>query len=281
MKIQLCSVFAITLTMCLFILPTYAVMEYWRYMCWKMDKTIAVIGFTTYSTFGIVERNLFTVIAVYRMAAVCFPIRYKQWSQLRGVVAVIALVSLVVVTLWITAICKQDFNKVDVNDPSTYGMGKVLLYFFLATPIIVTVATYVIMILFIRYKGQRSQRSQRPMSKDQVLLSLGALILTNVLLDVPHIIMHFARVSSTELPFIVLHVIYRAHYAVDPFIFVGLNPHYRQKVLRRVSCWGAPGGNDTSLGPGTTNASIPREAFRVGSFLGESSNRAMEVSQLG
>lgn len=71
--------------------------------------------------------------------------------------------------------------------------------------------------------------------RDQVVKSVSILILMNLLLDVPHVANHLTKASSTDLSYILIHVIYRLHFALDPFIFVGLNAHFRQQVLRYVS----------------------------------------------
>ncbi|XP_037799592.1 uncharacterized protein LOC119594612 [Penaeus monodon] len=166
----------------------------------------------------------------YRMIAVCFPLKYKQWSKWPLVLGIEVSICLSVVLLWVVAIFTQDLDTVEVNDPSSYTMGRVLFYLFLLVPIIITVVAYVTMIAFMRFKG-----SLRTSHRKQVSFGLGILILTNLLLDVPHIAMHLSGVDSKSLPFILIHVIYRLHYALDPFIFVGLNAPYRQRVLRCVS----------------------------------------------
>lgn len=68
---------------------------------------------------------------------------------------------------------------------------------------------------------------------DQISLSLCVLILMNLLLDVPHITMHLMGVNWTEPSFVIVHAIYRLHFALDPVVFVGLNQRYRQKALQR------------------------------------------------
>lgn len=104
-----------------------------------------------------------------------------------------------------------------------------------------------------RQKAEQSS-GMRSTWNEQVNFAVGVLILTNLLLDVPHITVHLLDESSKDLSFILIHVVYRLHLALDPFIFIGLNSHYRRKILRRVvSC--CPGcANFASGALGTTTA---------------------------
>ncbi|XP_063600080.1 uncharacterized protein LOC134776296 [Penaeus indicus] len=231
MKIQLLFFFTTTLTISFVVLPAYAVMDYWRFLCWQGGIIVKLCSFTSYTVLGIIERDVFAVIATYRMIAVCFPLKYKQWSKWRVVLSIEVSICLSVALLWAVAIFTQDLDTVEINDPSSYAMGKVLFYLFLLAPIIITVTAYVTMIAYMRFKG-----SLRTSHRNQVSFGLGVLILTNLLLDLPHIAMHVSGVDSKSLPFILIHVIYRLHYALDSLIFVGMNAPYRQKVLRCVSC---------------------------------------------
>ncbi|XP_047486286.1 uncharacterized protein LOC125037271 isoform X2 [Penaeus chinensis] len=244
MKIQLFFFFTTTLAISFVVLPAYAVMDYWRFLCWQGGIIVKLCSFTTYTVLGIIERNVFTVIATYRMIAVCFPLKYQQWCQRRVVLSIEIAICFCVVLLWAVAIFTQDLGTVEINDPSSYALGRVLFYLFLLVPIIITVVAYVTMIAYMRFK-----KGPRNSHRNQVSFGLGILILTNLLLDVPHIMMHLSGVDSMSLPFILIHVIYRLHYALDPFLFVGMNAPYRQKVLRCVS-FGRLGTRDVpSLSP--------------------------------
>lgn len=95
------------------------------------------------------------------------------------------------------------------------------------------IENYFFLQMMVRRRKAEQNSGLRPSCNDQVNLAVGALILTNLLLDGPHIIVHILAIPSKDLAFILIHVVYRLHIALDPFIFIGLNLHYRRKILRR------------------------------------------------
>ncbi|XP_063587610.1 uncharacterized protein LOC134764866 isoform X2 [Penaeus indicus] len=198
MKIQLGLFFAVLLLLSAMAMPGAVVVEYRSWLCYEEAPTLRIAFVGLYTIAVALERNIFAGIAVYRLVAVCFPQKYKVLTRWKVVTVVETLICLGVLVLWIPIFLKQMMVR--------------------------------------RYKAKESS-GLRPSYNDQVNVAVGAVILTNLLLDGPHIIVHILGIPSTDLAFILIHVVYRLHTALDPFIFIGLNLHYRRQVLRRaVTC---------------------------------------------
>lgn len=235
MKIQLGLFFTFLLLLCAVAMPGAVVVEFRSWLCWEESPALR-LGFVGLYTIAVaLERNIFAVIALYRLVAVCFPQKYKVLSRWAVVTAVDACVCAGVLALWIPIFLRQDAQAVDLNNPSSYSMGLVLYYMVFLFPIFVCVFAYAILIIVMMVRRRKAEQNSglRPSCNDQVNLAVGALILTNLLLDGPHIIVHILAIPSKDLAFILIHVVYRLHIALDPFIFISLNLHYRRKILRR------------------------------------------------
>ncbi|XP_047469939.1 uncharacterized protein LOC125025771 isoform X2 [Penaeus chinensis] len=194
MKIQLGLFFAVLLLLCAVAMPGAVVVEYQSWLCYEEAPNLRIAFVGLYTIAVALERNIFAGIAVYRLVAVCFPQKYKVLTRWTVVTVVETLICAGVLALWIPIFLNQMMVR--------------------------------------RHKAKESS-GLRPSYNDQVNVAVGALILTNLLLDGPHIIVHILGISSRALAFILIHVVYRLHLALDSFIFIGLNLHYRRKVLRR------------------------------------------------
>ncbi|XP_037780577.1 uncharacterized protein LOC119576980 isoform X2 [Penaeus monodon] len=237
MKIQLGLFFAVLLLLCLVAIPGAVVIEYQSWMCYReaMATTLEKAFVGLYTIAVALERNIFAGIAVYRLVAVCFPQKYKVLTRWPVVTTVETLICAGVLALWIPVFVRQNVQAVELNNPSTYSMGLELYYVVFLLPIFVCVFAYALLIIVMIKRRHKAKESSglRPSCNDQVSVAVGALILTNLLLDGPHIIVHILKISSKDLAFILIHVVYRLHAALDSFIFIGLNSYYRRKVLRR------------------------------------------------
>ncbi|XP_047469937.1 uncharacterized protein LOC125025771 isoform X1 [Penaeus chinensis] len=235
MKIQLGLFFAVLLLLCAVAMPGAVVVEYQSWLCYEEAPNLRIAFVGLYTIAVALERNIFAGIAVYRLVAVCFPQKYKVLTRWTVVTVVETLICAGVLALWIPIFLNQDVQAVDLNNPSSYSMGLVLYYLVFLFPIFVCVFAYAILIVVMMVRRHKAKESSglRPSYNDQVNVAVGALILTNLLLDGPHIIVHILGISSRALAFILIHVVYRLHLALDSFIFIGLNLHYRRKVLRR------------------------------------------------
>lgn len=67
---------------------------------------------------------------------------------------------------------------------------------------------------------------------DHVSFTVTVVLLTHLLVDGPHITVH--PMPNQPLASIITHMIFYLHLVLDPLILVGLNVHYRRKLLWRL-----------------------------------------------
>ncbi|XP_037791182.1 uncharacterized protein LOC119586513 [Penaeus monodon] len=225
-KIQLQILFTTNFMICLFALPSYASIEY-RIMSGVQANKTSVTVFTFLFTLATkTERITVMLIAIYRMMAVCFPLKYRYWSQ-KKVVLLVNLIacSPIVLLQTITLFIKAD-SGIETFDPNTHFMDSIMQYGFISVPTVISLIVYLVLALFMLCK----KGSISP--PDSCERSVRIFILTNTLFEVPDIIMHAAKATVDNAAFIIIHVIYRIHFALDPILFVGLNARYRQMVYQ-------------------------------------------------
>ncbi|XP_047481137.1 uncharacterized protein LOC125033566 isoform X1 [Penaeus chinensis] len=231
-KIQLCSLFAANAFLCSLALPGAAVLELLFLQARRAEPATELAFVALYYIAACIDQMTLAVIAVYRLIAVCFPLKYKLWSRSTVVVAVeVALTLPAVLTLTLAFL----FLKYEIIDPSKSTAGKALYVVFYLVPIIIILTAYCIMVSIMGFRRCARQGAEaRNPGWDQISLSLCVLILMNLLLDVPHVTMHLMDVSWTEPSFVIVHAVYRLHFALDPVVFVGLNQRFRQRALQGV-----------------------------------------------
>ncbi|XP_063587608.1 uncharacterized protein LOC134764865 [Penaeus indicus] len=265
MKLQLFLFFSLLLLTNSVAMPGAAVAELWAVQCRQASAVVSFGLIAFYTIAATMERNAFALMAGYRLVAVCWPHKYKMLS-LRLVVALLnGFVLGGVVILWLVVFAEQDLDDLDVNNPSGYKMGRELYIAILFTPMVAALIAYVTVIVVITFRKQFAGELERgrPSMREQVSFAVGILIITNLLLDLPHMVVHLMGIPSRALSFILIHVIYRLHLALDPFIFIGANLHYRRKVLLlaipRCSLPKASTTGASSIGK-TTAGSVARPA---------------------
>ncbi|XP_069983869.1 uncharacterized protein [Penaeus vannamei] len=166
-----------------------------------------------------------------RLMAVCFPLKYKLWSRPTVVVAVEVAVTVPAVVALMLAFVFVNF---EMGLSTNNAVGKLMYGVFYLLPITIIATAYCVILSIVGFRrcGRRGDEA-RVLSWDQISLSLCVLILMNLLLDFPHVTMHLMNVSWKEPSFVIVHAIYRLHFALDPLVFVGLNQRFRQKALQR------------------------------------------------
>ncbi|XP_063614344.1 uncharacterized protein LOC134787500 [Penaeus indicus] len=227
MKIQLQILFTADFVICLFLLPGHAAIEY-RILSdvYKTDKTSATVFMYLYIVATQSERVTVMLIAIYRMMAVCFPLKYRYWSQKKLVVLVNLIACSPVVLLRIINHFTKDDSGIEAFDPNNYFIDRLTQFGFVSAPTVITLIVYLVMALFMLFK----KGSISP--PDSCERAIRIFILTSTLFEVPDIIIHAAKVTLKEPAYIIIHVIYRIHFVVDPILFVGLNARYRQMVYQ-------------------------------------------------
>ncbi|XP_047480482.1 uncharacterized protein LOC125033173 [Penaeus chinensis] len=229
-KIQLCSLFAANAFLCSLALPGAAVLELLFLQDRRAKLATEQAFIALHYIAACIDQLALAVIAVYRLIAVCFPLKYKLWSRSTVVAAVEVAVTLpVVLTLMLAFLLQND----RILDPCNSTVLKALYGVFYLVPIIIILTAYCIMVSIMGFRRCARQGAEaRNPGWDQISLSLCVLILMNLLLDVPHVTMHLMNVSWTEPSFVIVHAVYRLHFALDPVVFVGLNQRFRQRALQ-------------------------------------------------
>ncbi|XP_069985381.1 olfactory receptor 52N4-like isoform X2 [Penaeus vannamei] len=144
MALQFNLFFFTFLIICVVILPTSLVDEYYTLNGWQEKHTGLYVALQT--VFGSFERNVFGLIAVYRLMAMCFPIWFKLLSRPAVVLAVDLLLFLGVVALWLFVFLTET-DQTDVGNPSTSDRGFAMYCFTLFMPIVVTISAYSTMLV--------------------------------------------------------------------------------------------------------------------------------------
>ncbi|XP_042884796.1 uncharacterized protein LOC122261318 [Penaeus japonicus] len=241
MVLQFGLFFSLFFVICFVVIPAAVVDEYYTLLGWQEKNNVVFVALHT--TFGNLERNVFGLIATYRMVAVCFPLKFDLLSRTAVVLVLELCLCLGILALWLPVFVgpyAQDFATIDVGNASSYKMGFELYCITLFMPIVVTTSAYSIMIVFRMWKRRAATSGEGATARkslDYVTFSVGTVIVCNFLLDVPHIILHFCRANSTDRSFVIVHVFYRLHFALDPLFFVVFNRHFREAVRQRVHCW--------------------------------------------
>ncbi|XP_063589758.1 uncharacterized protein LOC134766760 [Penaeus indicus] len=231
-KIQLCLLFATNAFLCSLALPGTAVLELLFLQDRRPEPATEVAFVALYYMAACIDQMALAVIAVYRLTAVWFPLKYKLWSRSTVVVAVEVAVILPAMLTLTLAILFLDYEIVDTNSST---VAKVLYGVLYLVPITIIMTAYCIMVSIMGFRRcARQGDAARHPGWDQISLSLCVVILMNLLLDVPHVAMHLMDVSWTDPSFVIVHAIYRLHFALDPVIFVGLNQRFRQRALQGV-----------------------------------------------
>ncbi|XP_063587625.1 uncharacterized protein LOC134764879 [Penaeus indicus] len=235
MALQFYLLFITFFIICLIILPTSVVDEYYTLIGWQ-DKQITfyVALITIFESF---ERNVIGLIVVYRLMVVYFPVPFKMLSRPVVVLTVELVLFLGILALWIIVFLTENYDQGDVWNPIRNGRGFAMYCFTLFVPIAVTTSSYVIMLVVRTLKRRAAFEGEGPASLDSVSFAVGITILANILLDALYFIIHFCVTRSTDLSFVIVRMIYRLHFALDPFCFVIFNRFYRKEIKTRGLAW--------------------------------------------
>ncbi|XP_042860063.1 uncharacterized protein LOC122245950 [Penaeus japonicus] len=231
-KIQLCLLFGVNLFVCSLALPGTLAVEVLFLQGRRVERATEVAFRALYAISCCVEELALTVVAVYRLIAVCFPSRYNLWSRPTVVLAVETILVLLTVVLLVLPFFVTDSQGINLS--RSVG-GEVFNIIFYVLPTAINLVSYCTVIILMASRRWASGSGEaRPGRWDQVSLSLSVLILMNLLLDVPHFTMHFLHVDWKEPRLLIAHALYRLLFALQPIVFVGLNARYRQKALKAV-----------------------------------------------
>ncbi|XP_068236562.1 uncharacterized protein [Palaemon carinicauda] len=249
-KIQLGTFFGVQLIVCLLTLPGFSYVKKLALLCQAGDLPMGLklLFLFTHTLFLPIERINFTAMAIMRLIAVRWPHHYKKFAQVKVVVVLEIILFLYVLSPWLVSFAIELHNMYPIEDQMTVtfslGKGPTIRNIYLVHginhlfPTFASLLAYSLMMYtMIRQKqtmGIRNDKNTTTM--DHVAYTIRLVILVNLLLDVPHTLAHLMRVS--QVPSLIIHSIFYMHLALDPFIFVGMNAHYRKALFASIrSCF--------------------------------------------
>ncbi|XP_064112221.1 uncharacterized protein LOC135219403 isoform X1 [Macrobrachium nipponense] len=246
-KLQLICTFGLQICICLVTLPFVTYLYYAQFFCLGITVPKQVVFFFSIlnSMFLQGERLNFMVMAVYRVLAVLCPRQYQKLVTMNVAIGLQVGIFLIVVPPWIVLGILKDFDfsgesgsvmrlHFEQRGSSNFVMALYGLYYCL--PFIITFIAYTLMIISVirqnHYVKRRTRRRKKSM--DHVASTIRFVILTNLLLDGPHVVFHL--LEGFDLATIVTHMAFFLHLVLDPAIFIGMNHNYRREVRNKLLC---------------------------------------------
>ncbi|XP_053646230.2 uncharacterized protein [Cherax quadricarinatus] len=243
-KFHMIFVFSVLLAICLVTLPSVSVINYISAFCksrWFREELFISISIS--SSFLLqLERINFTAIAIFRCVAVWRPYMFHKLSTVTCVLVMEGVLCLYAFLPWILGLClgydritySGKYSSVRFGENSV--LHKMVFTWYSVNYCLTFMATlfaYLFMIATIILQEKKLSVDQRSATTmDHVYFSIHVVILTNLVLDGPHVIVHL--LSNQRLASIITHMIFFLHLIIDPMVFVGFNLHYRRAVLHRM-----------------------------------------------
>ncbi|XP_047469566.1 uncharacterized protein LOC125025586 [Penaeus chinensis] len=234
MALQFYLLFITIFIICLVTLPTSVVDEYLTLIGWQDEHSGVYIVLHLLMCF---ERSVFGLIAVYRLMEICFPVPFRLLSRPVVVLTVELVLFLIIFALWIIEIRQEENVQTDMGDLVESGKRFSMDCFTLGILFAVTNPAYARMLVVRTLKTRAASAGEGPASLDSVSFAVGITILVNIFLDVLYFVIHFCVTRSTDFSFVIIRMIYRLHFALDPLCFVVFNRHYRKEIKTRGLAW--------------------------------------------
>ncbi|XP_068220378.1 C-C chemokine receptor type 8-like [Palaemon carinicauda] len=246
-KIQLICTFGLQICICVVTLPFVTYLYYTHFFCLGniVPKQLAFFFSILNSILLQGERLNFMVMAVYRVLAVLCPQQYQKLATMNVAISLQVGIFLIIIPPWIVLCIVKNFDFSDESGNvmrlhfeqkgssnfimALYGVNYIL-------PFIITFIAYTLMIISVVRQNHfvRTHARRRTKTMDHVASTIRFVILTNILLDGPHVVFHL--LEGFDLATIVTHMAFFLHLVLDPVIFIGMNQNYRREV--RKLFWG-------------------------------------------
>ncbi|XP_042241267.1 C-C chemokine receptor type 8-like [Homarus americanus] len=244
-RIHLVFVFSVLLGICLITLPGVTFINYISAFC-KVESVpqgLRIFFSISNSVLLQIDRINFTAIAGFKMIAVFSPHRYQSVTKLMVVVLEVFICTYALLP-WLFGIF-QDFQyatyngrfmAVDFGHRNSTLNNVIYIWYGVnyCLPFLLTLVAYLLMTAsMIHQKQNLGMCAVSASTMDHVTYTLRVVLLTNLVLDGPHVIVH--QLQEQRLASIITHMIFYLHLLIDPLVFVGLNLHYRRLLLRRLA----------------------------------------------
>ncbi|XP_050693415.1 uncharacterized protein LOC126984064 isoform X2 [Eriocheir sinensis] len=231
-KVLLMSVFVPVLVICVGSRPLVVEIALGLINCdaHRISLTATIAHLFAYSIMAQSELAFIAVIAVVRVAAVWTTGKsdLKMRVAVTLVLSVIAYSLITGIVIFGAVVTKRVEGK--TRDALSF------LYFFLATllPVLVTFASYALMIIAVqRNKRRLAATLQQPRAgavMDQATRAMLAVFISNLVFSLPHSIYHLMG-TLPHYYSVIFHILFSAHFVVDPLVFIFANLHHRRRVL--------------------------------------------------
>ncbi|XP_068217481.1 uncharacterized protein [Palaemon carinicauda] len=236
------------MTICIATLPFVTYLYYADFFCLEngVPKEVQFFFSILNSILLQGERLNFTVLAVYRCVAVLCPSKYKKLVITKVVISLQVGILLIIVPPWIILGISKGFDfstmsgsvmRLQFDSGPSFHFVKALYGVYYCLPFIITFgACAVMMIALLRHRQRAKGVSvKRKRNMDHIASTIRVVLLTNVLLDGPHVVFHV--LEDFELASIITHMAFFLHLVLDAAIFVGMNRSYRIELQpKATSC---------------------------------------------
>ncbi|KAK7079175.1 hypothetical protein SK128_001479 [Halocaridina rubra] len=247
-KLQMLCIFSLLLGICIATLPIVSFFYYSRSFCLEDYVSEEVKFFFSILNSMLLqgERLNFSAMAIFRLIAVCRPNNYQKMVTTRVVKLLQLGIFLYIVPPWIVVGVMQKFEishesgsvmrlNVKDHDSNMFILLTALYGLNYCLPFFITFVAYSTMMIYIAKQNRTVKLRTRISSAntmDHVASTIRIVILTNLLLDAPHIVVHLLQ--DVELASIITHMVFFCHIVLDPIIFVTMNQNYRQILGKKI-----------------------------------------------
>ncbi|XP_064112634.1 uncharacterized protein LOC135219635 [Macrobrachium nipponense] len=243
-KLQLICIFGLQTAISLVTLPFVTYLYYADFFCLEngVPKQVQFLFSILNSILLQGERLNFMALAVFRAVAVIYPNKYRKLAITKIVVSIQLGILLCIVPPWIILGIIKGFDfssssgsviRLQFRNGSSFHFVRALYGIYYCLPFVVTVVacTFMMIALIRQRQHAKALSKKRQENMDQVASTIRVVLLTNVLLDGPHVVFHL--VEDLELATVITHMAFFLHLVLDPAIFVCMNRNYREEILQK------------------------------------------------
>nr|XP_027214775.1 uncharacterized protein LOC113807664 isoform X1 [Penaeus vannamei] len=243
MKVQLGCFFGLLLVQCAVSDPLVMTSLTSGFFCGSLQPAFRACTLIFGNIVVDLERCHFAAMAVYRLLAVRWPFVYKRACELRKVVVSEVVMAISATVTWVVPLFLKKLELEDLSfltgngkgNPQTYSTIRLLFGLGYFVPLGVSLVSYVaIMITIVQRRRKLQTRDSLPVAtarRDQLHFIIQVILVTFILIDVPHTVIHQIYSVDIRLASYIIHFIFSLHLIIDPMIFIGLNQNYRERLV--------------------------------------------------
>ena len=249
-KIQLVIFFGFQFLVCIISLPGFSYVKRLALICraHEVPMEVKLFFFFCHTLFLPMERMNFAVMAVMRLLAVTWNDGYKKFARVLNILILEFFILAFILIPWIIAFIIKLYAQYPIEDQMTvtFSFAKPIIIKFIyifhginhLLPTFISFIAYCwMMYTMLQHKislfGASNNKNDSSTMMDHVAYTIRLLILVNILLDLPHTLIHLLKVP--QVPSLIIHSIFYSHLTFDPVIFVVMNSQYRFFIFNDIS----------------------------------------------